>query len=151
MFDLLSSLERILPAAIAWAEARAREIAETGVAPNPYCVDLAKQVGVQNPERVRFKIVDALPLPDDKDLRETALHAGLLGPGMVGLTLGYGIYIVRGHDSSRLVSHELRHVHQYELAGSIAAFLPVYLGEVARHGYMNAPLEQDARAHEIAA
>ena len=82
-------------------------------------------------------------------LRAAALQAGLLGPGMVGLTLGYSIFIVNGHVNDRLLSHELRHVQQYERAGSIAAFLPTYLSQIVDLGYENAPFEIDARAHEI--
>ena len=68
---------------------------------------------------------------------------------MVGLTLGYSIFIVNGHVNDRLLSHELRHVQQYERAGSIAAFLPTYLSQIVDLGYENAPFEIDARAHEI--
>jgi len=41
-------------------------------------------------------------------------------------------------------------VYQYEQHGSIAAFLPVYLSQVLEVGYQDAPLERDARAHELA-
>jgi hypothetical protein len=92
---------------------------------------------------------DRLPTPEDPILQAAATQAGLLGPGMVGLTLGYSIFICKGHRTRRLVSHELRHVHQYEQHGSIAAFLPVYLSQVLEVGYQNAPLERDARAHEV--
>ena len=34
-------------------------------------------------------------------------------------------------------------------AGSIADFLPVYLRQIVEAGYFNAPLEKDAREHEI--
>lgn len=68
---------------------------------------------------------------------------------MAGLTLGYSILICRGHKTRRLLSHELRHVFQYEQHGSIAAFLPVYLMQIATVGYQSAPFEQDARAHEL--
>jgi hypothetical protein len=74
---------------------------------------------------------------------------GLLGPGMVGLTLGYSIFIVRGHLSLRLLSHEYRHVHQYETGGSIASFVAEYLQQIALCGYGDAPLERDAKAHEL--
>ena len=50
----------------------------------------------------------------------------------------------------RLLSHECRHVFQYEQAGSIALFLPLYLDAIVRVGYENCPFEQDARAHELA-
>jgi hypothetical protein len=68
---------------------------------------------------------------------------------MVGLTLGYSVLICQGHDSLRLLSHEFRHVHQYEQAGSIAAFLPGYLEQIAILGYANSTFEVDASAHEI--
>jgi hypothetical protein len=48
-----------------------------------------------------------------------------------------------------LLSHELRHVYQYEAAGSIAAFLLNYLWQIATAGYEECPLELDARAHEV--
>ena len=67
---------------------------------------------------------------------------------MVGLTLGYGIFIVSGHYTVRLISHECRHVYQYETLGSIDKFLPVYLQQIVEFGYAGAPLEVDARAYE---
>jgi len=68
---------------------------------------------------------------------------------MSGLTLGYTILICHGHLSRRLLSHECRHVAQYEQAGSIASFLPTYLGAIVQVGYWNCPFEQDARSHEL--
>lgn len=113
-------------------------------------VEIARAVGVAVPERVRVEIVgERLPMPDEPALREAALQAGLLAPGMVGLTLGYSIFICRGHKTRRLLSHELRHVHQYEQHGSIAGFLPVYLEQVIEVGYRDAAFERDARAHEV--
>ena len=96
-----------------------------------------------------MSIVSELPLPDDPELRGVALQIGLLGPEMVGLTLGHGIYICEGHVSNRLISHECRYVYQYETAGSIKDFLPVYLQQIALSGYHDAPFEVDARDHEI--
>jgi hypothetical protein len=92
---------------------------------------------------------DSLPMPDDAVLQAAAVQAGLMGPGMVGLTLGHAIFICRGHKTRRLLSHELRHVHQYEQHGSIAGFLPIYLKQVIEVGYRDAPLERDAREHEL--
>lgn len=90
-----------------------------------------------------------MPLPDDDALRAIALDTGLLGPDAIGLTLGHAIFIVEGHESRQLLTHECRHVHQYETAGSIAAFLPVYFQQLVTVGYYDAPFEVDAREHEI--
>jgi len=68
---------------------------------------------------------------------------------MAGLTLGYSILIVSGHCTVPLLSHECRHVHQYETLGSIEKFLPVYLQQIVDHGYADAPFEIDARTHEL--
>jgi len=146
--DLAAAFALLTPRAIRWAEQRACEIAASG---EPLAADeiaLARSVGVADPERIRVSLLVRLPLPDDRMLRNAALSAGLLGPDMLGLTLGHGIYIRRGYKSARLLSHECRHVRQYEQAGSIAAYLSEYLRQVVQSGYWDAPYEIDARAHE---
>ena len=139
---LPEALPLILPKAVAWACEREREIMECGELLAPAERDLAIRMGVSSPGRVRLRIVERLPVPDDPMLCAAAASTGLLGPGIVGLTLGHGIYICRGHRTAQLVSHECRHVHQYEQAGSIGSFLAVYLQQLAKHGYANAPLER---------
>ena len=148
MPDNAIQLARILPKAIAWAEARAAEILAAGAPLPDFGRMLAHLAGVEHPELIRVAEVTSIPIPDDPELRAATLAAGLLGPNTVGLTLGYGIYIRQGHASNRLVSHECRHVHQYEEAGSIAAFLPAYLAQILSVGYAAAPFEVDARAYE---
>ncbi|WP_411880889.1 hypothetical protein [Polaromonas sp. YR568] len=147
--DLASVLPSLLPAAIAWVERQEVEIIALGAPLTESELSDARSVGVAYPEKVRVMFVDLLPLPDDLQLRQVALNAGLLGPGMIGLTLGYGIYIRNGYNSRQLLTHECRHVYQYEQAGSIASYIPRYLQQVAEVGYAEAPYEKDARAHEI--
>jgi hypothetical protein len=147
-FDLQAALPRLLPRAIAWANEREAEILRNGVLLNATGVAVARSVGVVSPELIRILLVQELPLPEDAELRQAAILTGLLGPEMVGLTLGYGIYICRGHESIDLLAHECRHVYQYERTGSIGSFLPLYLQQIVTLGYKDAPLEVDARAHE---
>ena len=148
--DLEAALPTLLPLAISWAEAQCRYNWARGTTLNERGVQLARSVGVRGPEHVRVATVDVMPLPEDALLRAAAEQTGLLGPHLHGLTLGHTILWLRGHESERLLSHELRHVHQYEAAGSIAAYLGEYLAQVVKFGYQNAPLEADARAYEIA-
>lgn len=148
-FDLHAALPLLVPKAIAWAESQCSSIAEEGQPLNDALLALARSVGVSHPELIRVAEISSLPLPEDPELRQAALATGLLGPGMVGLTLGYGVYICHGHGNVRLLSHEFRHVHQYEQAGSIAGFLPAYLEQIVTVGYDKAPFEVDARAHEM--
>ncbi len=147
--DLKTALPHLLPGAIAWAEARAEEVAASGMPLDDSRIALARSVGVQQPERIRISLVETLPLPHEPTLREAALQTGLLGPGVVGLTFGYSVIICQGHVTRRLMSHEFRHVYQYEQHGSISAFLPMYLQQVVEFEYANCPLEMDARAYEV--
>ena len=149
--DLQNLLPRLMPGAITWAEGVAADVAANGAALDANDLSVASAVGVQRPSVIRVQMVDQMPLPSDPLLQAAALQAGLLGPTMVGLTLGYSILISKGHMSRRLLSHECRHVFQYEQAGSISDFFPLYLGSVIQVGYENSPYEIDARAHELSA
>jgi hypothetical protein len=146
--NLASVLQELLPKAIAWAETQSQDIAQTGQRLDATNLALARSVGVQNPERIRVKIVPAIPMPMDAALHEAAIQTGLLSQGSAGLTLGYGIFIAAGNFTTRVLSHECRHVQQYEAKGSIAAFLPDYLLQIVTVGYDKAPYEIDARAWE---
>lgn len=130
MFDLTAVLPQLLPSAIAWAEARSEEVRQSGRPLDAVGLAVAASFGVHAPERIRVLVVAQLPLPEVPALRDAALQTGLLGPGTIGLPLGYGIYLVAGYESPRLLSHECRHVHQYEAAGRIGVFLPVYLKQI---------------------
>ena len=149
MIDLEAELPRLLPKAIAWAEEEAAAALASGMSMSESGLRLARSVGVHFPERIRVVEAASLPSPADPELNSAALQAGLLGPGMEGLTLGYAVFILEGRGSNRLISHECRHVYQYEMAGSIAAFLPLYLQQIVSYGYDQAPYEIDAREHEI--
>lgn len=149
MIDLSRALPTILPAAIAWAEQQAQWVLATGEPLSPQSMADARVVGVASPENVRVAVVPAVPLPNDPMLLAVVRDTGLLGPSTCGMALGHAILIVQGHKTRRWITHECRHVYQYEVAGSIAAFLPSYLQQIATYGYWDAPFEVDARLHEI--
>lgn len=139
----------LLPRAIEWAEARAMDAVARGNALEGEERTIATSVGVRHPDRIRILTVDRFPVPDDPELRQAAMATGLLGADGLGLTLGYAVFLRRGHEQAvRLLRHEFRHVQQCERMGSLAAFLTEYLSQIVQVGYLRAPLEEDARAHE---
>jgi hypothetical protein len=148
MMNLAAELPNLLPAAVSWVEQQEAHILSTGRPLNSIEEALAKAVGVHDFAAVRIKMTTQLPQPTDPKLAMAAAQTGLLGPQMAAITFGHGIYVREGELSNRLVSHELRHVYQYEQFGSIAAFLSTYLQQIVTVGYDRAPLEIDARAHE---
>ncbi|MDG0024956.1 hypothetical protein [Trinickia sp. Y13] len=147
--SLKTVLPQLVEPAIMWAEEQERNALVVGSPLGPYEIADARAVGVRMPEKIRVVTAPSLPMPTDPWLRTVAQDTGLLGSHVLGLTLGYAIFLVEGRGSRRLLTHECRHVHQYERSGSIKAFLPEYLRQIATIGYEAAPLELDALAHEI--
>lgn len=147
--QLKTALPKLLPKVIQWAEDIEAHIIKNGIALNKAQQVDAKAVGVIQPEKVHILELENFPLPADPILQEAATTLGLLGKNTAGLTLGYGILIKKGLLSRRLLSHECRHVYQYEQEGSVAAFLKGYLASIVEYGYFESPYEIDAREHEI--
>lgn len=144
-----AELPVLAPRAVAWALRMEADSLQRGTPLSPGLQQLAREVGVRDVARVRIVVVDRIPLPDEAPLKAAAQQVGLSQESASGLTLGYAIYARRGEqDDARLLSHELRHVAQYEAAGGIAAFLARHLEDLVRVGYEDSPYEVDARAHE---
>jgi len=145
---LTPPLPTLLPLAVGWAETENRNILTHGKPLAFWQKAEARRMGVRKPAKVRILAEDVMPQPANSQLLAATQATGLLGPETVGLTLGYGILIVRSRIGRRqILRHELRHVAQYEAAGSVAGFLAEYLDQIARHGYRDAPFEVDARRH----
>jgi hypothetical protein len=142
-------LKLILPDAITWVEYQSTFISAIGLPLNSRQMDIAKRVGVTELHKVRLLMTDRIPLPSSGVLRETGLRTGLIDPDLAGMAFGHSIVITKENLTNRLLSHELRHVHQYERFGSIAAFMAEYLSQIISVGYEYSALELDAQAYEI--
>lgn len=146
--DLEAKLPAIFPKVIRWAEATAARIAEEGTPLSGELQAIALRLGVAHPERIRTLEVMHLPHPQDDELCQACFATGMLGANMNGLTLGYSILVRSGCATPRLLAHNFRHVYQFEEAGSLAAFLEIYLTQMVIYGHNDAPLEWDARQQE---
>jgi hypothetical protein len=110
---------------------------------------IARSVGVRDAARIRIAVVDGIDLPEGPLMRRAGALAGLDRVAADGLTLGYAVVLRRGEEANpRLLSHEFRHVAQYEACGGIAPFLASHLGHLLAVGYERSPFEADAEAHE---
>ena len=142
---LLKLLGIVMPIALRWCERQQRAVLTSGQPLTRVEVEIAKRVGVFHPERIRIKLCEKIPRPTDSILSTLSKLVGYEWSNFAGLTLGYGIYIRKDAFSLELISHEFRHVRQFEQAGSLTAFLTQYITEVLTYGYWNAPLEVEAR------
>ena len=135
----------LIPRIIHWAKAQAAAGAATGIPLDEAGLTLAHKVGVAQPERVRVVTVDLLPMPEDLVILKANETVGLMDPRMDGLTLDHTLFLRQACIQPLLLAHELRHVHQVEVAGSLEAFLVEYMGQIFTCGYHLAPFELDAR------
>ena len=104
---------------------------------------------MDHPELICLLEVDEIPMPAGPMLREMTQELRVLSPRTIGVAVGRSILLKRGRMYERLLRHEFRHVHQFEVAGSLEAYLEKYLQQVYAFGYRNAPLEIDASKHEV--
>jgi hypothetical protein len=147
--SLLARLPQLLPRAQAWAAEVQAAGLKSGKPLAFWQQADAREVGVRDVGRVRICLIEAMPSIPDPVLATAVGETGLLGSSTLGLTLGHAVFILRAHAGQRrLLRHELRHVAQCESLGSLDAFLAEYLGQLARFGYSQSPLEVDARSHE---
>lgn len=139
----------LLPLACKWAEEQEKVILRDGVPLSTNQVADARRIGVAQPERVRLRVVEEIPLPTHPGLRMAAEVTGLISRMTIGLTLRYGIFIRSDcWGERRLVVHELVHTLQYERLGGFMPFLEQYLQECITIGYPAAPMEQEAKRIE---
>lgn len=150
VFAADAPMAELAPRAIAWAEQQSAAVARSGHALSAAQVAIARRVGVRHPELIRLQVVESFPLPQDAEVKAAAMRIGLDRPTIIGLTLGHSVMVRRGFENdAQLLSHEFRHVWQYEERGGIAPFLAQHLQDLARFGYDDSPFEVDARAHEV--
>jgi hypothetical protein len=141
-------LAELLPPTISWFE---RGVAQAdGIPLDKAGIRIAKTVGVKHPERVRVvQCEEQLPIPDNQDARDAYFK---FFREAVAVTIGYVVWVRRKSMQdpriARLIlSHELRHVQQFEQTSSIAEFVTNLLKEINCSGYRDSFYERDARNH----
>jgi hypothetical protein len=137
----------LLPGACTWAIWQESVILKHGVPLTDSLLADARHLGVRHPERVRLRVVDAVPGGMPRWTRGLGGLVGLCSASTRGMALRYGIFIRSDHwGDRRLVRHELVHTHQYEQLGGIRPFLKLYFLEcLVSPGYPFGPLEQEAQ------
>lgn len=142
-------LKNLLYLGAAWMQEQEERIHRNGQLLNAEQLVAAKRIGIKHAEKVHLLFVDEMPRPEHPTLLAAVDVLRFLSPDVIGLTLGYGIFIRHAYrDDMRLLVHELTHTLQYERMGGIAPFIAQYVEECMTVGYSDSPLEKEARATE---
>lgn len=137
-----------MPEAISWLQRVEQNCLATGRVLTEQEIQDAISVGVQKPEQIRVLSVESVAKPEHPALLQAATEIDMLGENAAARAIGYGIEVVAGNATRRLLRHEFRHVYQFEQAGSLELFISAYVESVLTSGYHDSVYEQDARAYE---
>lgn len=139
-----AKIERLLPDVVAWYQALEVELLPQGRVLSARELEVARRLGVSNPEKVRVAVLEVFPLPSDPELLVEAKRYGFGSRFEAGRTDGYVITLKPWvAENQTVLAHELVHVSQYERMGR-KAFLRRYLLEMEILGYARSPLELEA-------
>ena len=106
----------------------------------------ARAVGVAAPERIRIRAIPAVPNPLSSVAGLIARFTRYTVFNPAGMTLGHGIFAIEHLEADRLLlTHEFVHVAQYERYGGVFGFMRRYIFQCLADGYLEAPLEIEAR------
>lgn len=137
----------LLPQYIDWAYKTDKQGLESGIPLNAKELSLAKNIGIQNPHKVRIVYVDEVPFPCENVALKTLGEAlGFIGEGIINnaQVFGYSIYVRNEYELNRpKLAHELVHVLQIERT-SLDHIIIKHFSDLAEYGYDKAPLEVEA-------
>ena len=141
---------RFLQNYVNWASIIEAEGQQLGMPLTSNQIELASEVGIKRPEKVRIIFVDDVPFPkENEDMREMGEALGFIGSGVINnaQAFGYTIWVRNGYTLNRpSLAHELVHVMQIERNGDFGAFVKQYMLQLLEHGHMDMPLEIEAYA-----
>jgi len=137
-------VDSLAPLAVAWYSEQERVLLARGRPLDSEEEKMARQMGVQHPERVRVIVAQQFPFPDNPVLAEELRTLGFGSQREGGRSLGYAILIKPKYEKQRwLLAHELVHTAQRERLGT-EPFIRRYLLELRILGHARAPLELEA-------
>lgn len=137
----------ILPHYIEWAVQTEVKGLQQGVALAEPQLLIAKEIGIQSPEKVRLVYVDEVPFPRENVMLNAVGEAlGFVGEGIINnaQVFGYSIYVRKGYPlTTPNLAHELVHVLQIERS-SLEQVITQHFADLITFGYDDSPLEVEA-------
>jgi hypothetical protein len=147
--DVTAVVEQLQPGVARYIHEAEQAGTSQGVPLDAQQLQLARTVGVAEPERVRIVVTQRFPVASDAELAaQLKTRFGISAAANGGLTMGHTIFIAEKYAAARwLLAHELTHVTQFEQLG-VERFAHDYLTQMLVVGYARAPLERAAAANE---
>jgi hypothetical protein len=143
--DIVSKI--LVPQYIEWGYEIETQGLKSGVPLDSEGLMLAKDIGIQSPEKIRIVYVDEVPFPHDNfALKVLGEAVGFIGDNIINeaQAFGYSIYVRKDYEFDKpSLAHEIVHVLQIERANFEDVTFQ-HLSDLAKYGYDKAPLEVEA-------
>lgn len=143
--DIVSKV--LVPQYIEWGYETEAQGLKVGIPLDQEGLLLARDIGIESPEKVRIVYVDEVPFPyDNFALKVLGESVGFIGDNITNeaQAFGYSIYVRRDYELDRpRLAHELVHVLQIERSNFQDVTFQ-HLSDLANYGYSDAPLEVEA-------
>ena len=143
--DIVSKI--LVPQYIEWGYEIEAQGLRLGVPLDSEGLMLAKDIGIQSPEKIRIVYVDEVPFPHDNfALKVLGEAVGFIGDNIINeaQAFGYSIYVRKDYEFDKpSLAHEIVHVLQIERANFEDVTFQ-HLSDLAKYGYDKAPLEVEA-------
>jgi hypothetical protein len=143
--DIVSKI--LVPQYIEWGYEIEAQGLKLGIPLDSEGLILAKDIGIQSPEKIRIVYVDEIPFPHDNfALKMLGEAVGFIGDNIINeaQAFGYSIYVRKDYEFDKpSLAHEIVHVLQIERANFEDVTFQ-HLSDLAKYGYDKAPLEVEA-------
>tara|TARA_R110000744_G_scaffold172532_1_gene291236 strand:- start:16994 stop:17521 length:528 start_codon:yes stop_codon:yes gene_type:complete len=143
--DIVSKI--LVPQYIEWGYEIEAQGLKSGVPLDSEGLMLAKDIGIQSPEKIRIVYVDEIPFPHDNfALKMLGEAVGFIGDNIINeaQAFGYSIYVRKDYEFDKpSLAHEIVHVLQIERANFEDVTFQ-HLSDLTKYGYDKAPLEVEA-------
>jgi hypothetical protein len=143
--DIVSKI--LVPQYIEWGYEIEAQGLKLGVPLDSEGLMLAKDIGIQSPEKIRIVYVDEIPFPHDNfALKMLGEAVGFIGDNIINeaQAFGYSIYVRKDYEFDKpSLAHEIVHVLQIERANFEDVTFQ-HLSDLTKYGYDKAPLEVEA-------
>ena len=109
--QVIQKVARFSPPTVAWIESVEKDFETAGRPLTPAEIQMATEIGLKEPERIRVVVAKTFPLPDDPPLRALLTSYGLGSRSEGGRTMGAVIFLKPRYQKDRsILAHEMVHI-----------------------------------------
>jgi hypothetical protein len=147
--EIQSKVDVLVPKAVAWLRETVEAYKGKGRPLSAAEAEFAQSLGIKKIEQIQIVVAATFPKSNDMILNQAMRQFGMGALFEGGRTMDHTIFVKpRYAKDSRVITHELNHVAQFERFG-LEEMVKRYITEMMIFGYSRAPLELEAYDKQV--